>query len=57
MIQKLFENFNYKEYCFQNKIHMIPGIDINLEEYGDIEKKTINKWETIDPSNTIPFPV
>jgi hypothetical protein len=36
---------------------MIPGIDINLEEYGDIEKKTINKWETIDPSNTIPFPV
>ena len=47
---------NYREYCLDNQIHTLPDINVNLDEYGEIQTKTDKKWETIDPHNKVPSP-
>lgn len=43
---------NYKEWCLENDIHKLLGVEIS-----SINKKVEkNLYETVDPNNTTPFP-
>ena len=46
---------SYDEYLKANPFHL--GLSVNLNEYGDLEKKLIKeKYSSVDPENKIPFP-
>lgn len=55
-MSQYFEGLDYNSYCIQEGINSLPGIEINLDNYGDITRKTDKKWETIDPSNQVASP-
>jgi hypothetical protein len=51
-----FSDLDYRRYCLTNRINELPLIDINLDFYGDIDIKSVEKWTTIDPKNKVPLP-
>lgn len=51
----LFADLNYRQWCLDNDIHKLFGID--LDQYGDITSKMGHDlYETVDPENKVPFP-
>ena len=51
-----FSGLNYRQYCLDNRINELPLIEIDIDSYGELNKKSVKKWETIDPENKIPLP-
>jgi len=50
-----FEGLNYEQYCIENEIHKLPGIEVDLSQYGNILEKKTKKWDSVDPTNLTPF--
>ncbi len=51
-----FSQLDYKAYCLENDLHKLPMIEIDIENYGEVDQKKVVKWESIDPNNKTPFP-